>query len=340
MKKPVEDKGIIFYEGSDNGLRIKTFIEDDTIWLTQSQIAELFQSSRSNVAEHIKHIYEEEELRMDATCRNFRQVQIEGGREVPRDLLHYNLDMVISLGYRINSKIATTFRRWATERLKEYIIKGFTLDDERLKQNGGRYFKELLERIRDIRSSERNLWQQVTDIYATSIDYDKNNKLTKEFFATVQNKMHYAVHQQTAAEVIFNRVSAEKPMIGMTNFKGDYITRDDTHVAKNYLMEDELKKMNLLVEQYLGFAELQALEEKPMRMIDWKNELDRQLKYLNREILTDSGEISHEKAVRKANIEYDKYRKKELEEYESDFDRAVKDLTKEVKRIQGGKNEA
>lgn len=340
MKKPMEDKGIIFYEGSDNGLRIKTFIEDDTIWLTQSQIADLFQSSRSNVVEHIKHIYEEEELKKDATCRNFRQVQIEGGREVSRDLPHYNLDMVISLGYRINSKIATTFRRWATERLKEYIIKGFTLDDERLKQNGGRYFKELLERIRDIRSSERNLWQQVTDIYATSIDYDKNNKLTKEFFATVQNKMHYAVHQQTAAEVIFNRVSAEKPMIGMTNSKGDYITRDDTHVAKNYLMEDELKKMNLLVEQYLGFAELQALEEKPMRMIDWKNELDRQLKYLNREILTDSGEISHDKAVRKANIEYDKYRKKELEEYESDFDRAVKDLTKEVKRIQGGKNEA
>lgn len=340
MKKPVEDKGIIFYEGSDNGLRIKTFIEDDTIWLTQSQIAELFHSSRTNVTEHIKHIYEEEELRMDATCRNFRQVQIEGGREVSRGLPHYNLDMVISLGYRINSKIATTFRRWATERLKEYIIKGFTLDDERLKQNGGRYFKELLERIRDIRSSERNLWQQVTDIYATSIDYDKNNKLTKEFFATVQNKMHYAVHQQTAAEVIFNRVSAEKPMIGMTNFKGDYITRDDTHVAKNYLMEDELKKMNLLVEQYLGFAELQALEEKPMKMIDWKNELDRQLKYLNREILTGSGKISHEKAVRKANIEYDKYRKKELEGYESDFDRAVKDLTKEVKRIQGGKNEA
>ena len=270
-----------------------------------------------------------EELDKNSTCSILEQVQLEGNRKVSRKKDYYNLDMIISLGYRINSKIATAFRQWATERLREYIVKGFTLDDERLKQNGGRYFKELLQRIRDIRSSERNLWQQVTDIYATSIDYDKNDKLTKDFFATVQNKMHYAAHQQTAAEVIFNRVNAEKPMIGMTNFKGDYITKEDTYIAKNYLKENELQKLNLLVEQYLGFAELQALEEKPMRMIDWKNELDRQLKYLNREILIDKGKISHEQAIQKANAEYDKYRKKELENYESDFDRGIKDLTKE-----------
>lgn len=329
---------IIFYEGGDKSLRIKTFIEDETIWLTQQQLAELFHSSRTNIVEHIKHIYDEDELDAAATCRKFRQVRIEGNREVDRNLPHYNLDMIISLGYRINSKIATEFRKWATERLKEYIIKGFTLDDERLKQNGGRYFKELLQRIRDIRSSERNLWQQVTDIYATSIDYDKEDRLTKEFFATVQNKMHYAVHQQTAAEVIYNRVDADKPMIGMTNFRGDYITKADTHIAKNYLHEDELQKLNLLVEQFLGYAELQALEQRPMRMLDWKNELDHQLRNLNRSILPDAGKISHQQAIEKADTEYDKYRKRELENYESDFDRAVNDLAKEVKNIQGDRS--
>ena len=268
-----------------------------------------------------------------ATCRKFRQVQTKGGRQVTRELPFYNLDMIISLGYRINSKVATAFRQWATARLKEYIIKGFTLDDERLKQNGGRYFKELLQRIRDIRSSERNLWQQVTDIYATSIDYNKNDKLTKEFFATVQNKMHYAVHHQTAAEVIYNRVDSEKPMIGMTNFKGDYITRADTYIAKNYLEEDELQKPNLLVEQYLGYAELQAIREIPMRMQDWKDELDRELKHLDFALLEGNGKVSHEQAMKKANAEYDKFRKKEFENYKSDFDHAVEDLEKEAKRL-------
>jgi len=328
---------VVIYEADDGSLKINVHLDQETVWLSQQQLAELFHSSRSNVIEHIQHIYSEGELVPAATCRNFRQVQLEGKRKVARELPFYNLDMIISLGYRINSKIATSFRRWATERLKEYIIKGFTLDDERLKQNGGRYFKELLQRIRDIRSSERNLWQQVTDIYATSIDYDKDDEITKEFFATVQNKMHYAVHQQTAAEVIYNRVDAAKPMIGMTNFKGDYITKSDTHIAKNYLEEDELQKLNLLVEQYLGYAELQAMRKIPMKMQDWKNELDRELEHLNFSILADKGKISHSQAIEKADAEYDKYRKKELENYESDFDRAIKDLTEEVKQIRGGK---
>lgn len=264
-------------------------------------------------------------------------VQNEGERQVSRRITYYNLDAIISLGYRINSKVATAFRKWATERLKEYIIKGFTLDDERLKQNGGRYFKELLQRIRDIRSSERNLWQQVCDIYATSIDYNKDAKLTKEFFATVQNKMHYAVHNQTAAEVIYNRVDATKPMVGMTNFKGDYVTKEDTYIAKNYLNEKELQKLNLLVEQFLGYAELQALEQRAMTMRNWKDELDRQLKNFNQNVLDGKGKISHERALSKADAEYDKYRKKELENYESDFDRAIIELTKEAKKLQGGK---
>lgn len=331
---------IILYESDDGKLKIDVKLQDETIWLTQQQLAELFHSSRTNVVEHIKHIYDEEELSTSATCRNFRQVQMEGNREVARELPHYNLDMVISLGYRINSKIATAFRQWATLRLKEYIIKGFTLDDERLKQNGGRYFKELLQRIRDIRSSERNLWQQVTDIYATAVDYDKNSDTTKKFFATVQNKMHYAVHKQTAAEVIYNRVDGDKPMIGMTNFKGDYITKADTHIAKNYLSEDELNILNLLVSRFLDYAELQAVSKKAMTMNDWKERLDMELKSVGREILPDNGKVSHEQAIKKADIEYAKYRQKEFENYESDFDRAVEELTKEVKRIDRGKDEA
>lgn len=294
----------ILYESNDGKLKINVKLEDKTVWLSQRQLAELFQTSRTNIVEHIQNIYGERELDVSATCRDFRQVQIEGTRKVARELPFYNLDMIISLGYRINSKIATAFRQWATTRLKEYIVKGFALDDERLKQNGGRYFKELLQRIRDIRSSERNLWQQITDVYATSIDYNKDAALTKEFFATVQNKMHYAIHNQTAAEIIYNRVDSSKPMIGMTNFKGDYVTKSDTHIAKNYLNENELQKLNLLVEQYLGFAELQAMREIPMKMQDWKD---------------------------------DKYRKKELENYKSDFDRAIEDLTAEVKQIQRGK---
>lgn len=335
-----KNSGIIFYEGEDKSLRIKAFIKGETVWLNQTQLAELFHTTKQLISYHLKNIFDEKELAKDATVKEFLTVQNEGEREVSRNIESYNLDVIISLGYRINSKIATAFRQWATLRLKEYIIKGFTLDDERLKQNGGRYFKELLQRVRDIRSSERNLWQQVTDIYATSIDYDKNSETTKKFFATVQNKMHYAVHQQTAAEVIYNRVNSEKPMIGMTNFKGDYITKADTHIARNYLKEDELNILNLLVSRFLDYAELQAISEKAMTMNDWKERLDMELKSVGRKILLDNGKISHEEAIKKADTEYDKYRQKEFENYESDFDRAVEELAKEAKRIRENKDEA
>ena len=232
QKKQTNNSNIIFYEGDDDNLRIKTFIEDDTVWLTQQQLAELFHTSKQLISHHIKNIFDEQELDNFSVVKYYFTTAADGKKYKTS---FYNLDMIISLGYRINSKVATAFRQWATQRLKEYIVKGFTLDDERLKQNGGRYFKELLQRIRDIRSSERNLWQQITDIYSTSIDYDKNAKLTKEFFATVQNKMHYAIHQQTAAEVIYNRVDATKPMIGMTNFTGDYITKEVKKLNKKGL---------------------------------------------------------------------------------------------------------
>jgi len=302
-------------------------LAEETVWLTQKQLAEIFDTTRENVSQHIESILNDGELTDWATHKKFLLVQTEGNRQVKREIDHYNLDMIISLGYRINSKVATKFRQWATERLKEYIVKGFTLDDERLKNGGGRYFRELLQRIRDIRSSERNLWQQVTDIYATSVDYDPRSTTTTGFFATVQNKMHYAVHRQTAAEVVYNRVDNEKTMLGMTNFKGNYITKEDVRIAKNYLSELELQKLNLLTEGFLGYAELQALEQKPMTMNDWKNFLDQQLKMLNKDILCDKGKISHQQAVEKAEKEFEIYRQREMKQLESDFDRAVKQLT-------------
>jgi hypothetical protein len=314
----------IIYETDDRIAKISVLLEEETVWLTQAQLVELFQSSKANISEHIKHIFEEGELNEISVVRKFRTTASDGKNY---EIAHYNLDMIISLGYRINSKVATKFRQWATERLKEYIVKGFTLDDERLKNGGGRYFRELLQRIRDIRSSERNLWQQVTDIYATSINYDPHCTTTQEFFATVQNKMHYAVHRQTAAEVVYSRVDNEKVMIGMTNFKGNYITKEDVHIAKNYLSEIELQKLNLLTEGFLGYAELQALEQKPMTMNDWKKFLDRQLQMLNKGILTGKGKISHKQAIEKAEREFEIYRQREMRQMESDFDRSVKKLT-------------
>ena len=234
--------------------------------------------------------------------------------------------MVIALGYRVQSEVAIRFRIWATKRLHEYIQKGFTMDDNRLKQGGNRYFKELLQRIRDIRSSERNFYQQVTDIYATSIDYDPRSELTKTFFSTVQNKLHYAVHEQTAAEVIYNRVDNEKPFVGMTNFKGDYVTIDDVKIAKNYLSEIELKRLNLLVSQFLDDAELQALEQRPMRMNDWIEELDNLIILTRRNVLKGKGKITHEEAIKKAEEEFKIYRQREMKELESDFDLLMKSL--------------
>jgi len=315
----------VIYETDNNIAKVSVRLEEETVWLTQKQLAEIFDSTKQNIGQHIKNIIEDGELERNSVVKFFFTTAADGKNYQTE---HYNLDMIISLGYRINSKVATKFRQWATERLKEYIVKGFTLDDERLKNGGGRYFRELLQRIRDIRSSERNLWQQVTDIYATSVDYDPRSEKTMTFFATVQNKMHYAVHQQTAAEVVYHRVDNEKAMLGMTNFKGNYITKEDVRIAKNYLSELELQKLNLLTEGFLGYAELQALEQKPMTMNDWQNFLNQQLKMLNKDILNDKGKISHKQAIEKAEQEFELYRQREMRQLESDFDRAMKQLMK------------
>ena len=325
-RKP--DSQIIIYQTESGKTKIEVRLRDETVWLTQKLMAELFQIGVNTINYHIKEILKEGELSSDPTIRKFRIVQKEGQREVERLVDFYNLDMIISVGYRVKSHIATRFRQWATQRLREYIIKGFTLDDDRLKQEGARsrYFEELLQRIRDIRSSERNFYQKVTDIYATSIDYQKDDQLTKEFFSTVQNKMHYAVHGKTAAELINERVNANKPFMGLTNFEGKYITTRDIGIAKNYLSEDELKQLNLIVSMYLDFAELQATNRKPMRMADWIQKLDDFLKISEKELLDNAGKVSHQKALDKAKAEYEKYRKEEDKKYISDFDREMKKL--------------
>ena len=272
---------IIIYEDKDGITRINVKFMNEDIWLTQNQIAEIYKTTQQNISQHINSIYKDNELLPDSTNKKFLLVQQEGNRNVRRNIDHYNLDMIIALGYRVQSDVAVRFRIWATKQLHEYIQKGFVMDDERLKQGGNRYFRELLQRIRDIRSSERNFYQQVTDIYATSIDYNPRSDITKMFFATVQNKLHYAVHEHTAAELIYDRVDNKKPYVGMTNFKGDYVTIDDVKIAKNYLSEIELQRLNLLVSQFLDFAELQALEQRTMKMNDWVEELDNQI-LLNR----------------------------------------------------------
>ena len=322
----MEQNKIILYQDDNEITRVVVRFADEDLWLTQNQLAEIYQSSKSNVSEHVKHIFEDGELVMDATVRNFRIVQTEGSRSVERDIAHYNLDMIIALGYRVQSQVAVRFRRWATQRLHEYIQKGFAMDDERLKQGGNRYFRELLQRIRDIRSSERNFYQQVTDIYATAVDYDPRSDMTKTFFATVQNKLHYAVHENTAAEAIYNRVDNEKPFVGMTNFKGNYVTKDDVKIAKNYLSELELQRLNLLVSGFLDFAEFQALEMNPMTMKDWIEALDGQVTAHKRKVLIGKGTVSHAQAIKKAEQEFEIYRQREMEMLESDFDREIKKL--------------
>lgn len=256
----MNENNVIIYQDENNVTRVSVRFSDEDIWLTQGQIAELYNTTQQNISQHIESIYKDEELERNSTNKKFLLVRTEGSRQVKRNMDHYNLDMIIALGYRVQSQIATRFRRWATERLHEYIQKGFAMDDERLKQGGSRYFRELLQRIRDIRSSERNFYQQVTDIYATAVDYDPRSDMTKIFFDTVQNKLHYAVHEHIAAEVIYERVDNQKPLVGMTNFKGNYVTKDDVKIAKNYLSEIELQRLNLLVSQFLDYAEFQALE--------------------------------------------------------------------------------
>ena len=323
-----DENSVILYQDENGITRVTVRFANDDLWLTQNQIAEIYDTTQQNVSQHIDGIFKDGELDAAATHKKFLLVQTEGKRQVKREVGHYNLDVIIAIGYRVQSQVATRFRRWATERLHEYIQKGFTMDDERLKQGGNRYFRELLQRIRDIRSSERNFYQQVTDIYATATDYDPRADITKTFFAAVQNKMHFAVHEHTAAEMIYERVSNEKPLVGMTNFKGGYITKDDVKIAKNYLTEIELQRLNLLVSQFLDFAEFQALEQKPMAMQDWIEALDKQIAMLNRSMLTGPGSISHAQAVARAEEEFEIYRAREMKQMESDFDRAIKALPK------------
>ena len=320
------ENNIIIYQDEDGVTKVSVKFSDEDIWLTQNQIAEIYKTTQENISMHIKNIYKDGELENNSTNKKFLLVQNEGNRQVKRNIDHYNLDMIIALGYRVQSQVATRFRVWATQRLHEYMQKGFTMDDERLKQGGNRYFRELLQRIRDIRSSERNFYQQVTDIYATSIDYDPRSDLTKKFFATVQNKLHFAVHEHTAAELIYERVDNEKPFVGMTNFKGDYVTIDDVKIAKNYLSEIELQRLNLLVSQFLDFAELQALEQRAMTMNDWINELDNQIIQNKRKLLEGKGKISHQEAMEKAEKEFEIYRDREMKQLESDFDKMIKML--------------
>ena len=324
---------ILIYQTDDGQTNIEVKIEDDTVWLTQQQMSELFQTSRTNVVEHIKHIYEEGELDEISTCRNFRQVRKEGNREVTRQIPHYNLDMIISLGYRIKSVIATRFRQWATKRLKEYMIKGFTIDDERLKGNGGgNYWKELLDRIRDIRSSEKVLYRQVLDLYATSVDYNPHSEESVRFFKIVQNKLHYAVYGHTAAEVIYQRADAEKPFMGLTSFSGELPALKDIGIAKNYLEENELKVLNNLVSGYFDLAEINAIEHKPMYMDDYVKQLDSVLSSGNRKLLTGSGSVSHKQAMEKAKSEYRKYQEITLTPVEKAYLESIKEVSKEVKR--------
>lgn len=328
---------IVIYQTDNGATKIDVRFVDETVWLTQQQMAELFKSSRSNIVEHIQHIYEEGELDENSTCRKFRQVQTEGSREVTREIPHYNLDMIISLGYRVKSIIATHFRRWATEHLKEYIVKGFTMDDERLKKlGGGNYWQELLNRIRDIRSSEKVMYRQVLDLYATSIDYDPKSSETAAFFKMVQNKLHYAAHGHTAAEVIYERADAAKPFMGLTAFAGDFPTAKDIGIAKNYLSEDELKILNNLVSGYFDFAEIQAMRHNPMHMNDYVQHLDNVLRTTGEKLLEDSGAISHKTALEKAQEEYRKFQVQTLSPIEEDYLQAIKEMEKTARKKSKG----
>ncbi|MBK7057605.1 MAG: virulence RhuM family protein [Leptospiraceae bacterium] len=317
---------------SESGLtKIDVRLEDDTVWLSQKMMAELYQKDVRTVNEHIQNILEEEELSVERTIRNFRIVQQEGKRQVERDVAFYNLDMILSVGYRIKSKIATRFRQWATEKLKEYIIKGFVLDDERLKNPDQPfdYFEELIRRIQDIRTSEKRFYQKITDIYATSVDYDPTQEMSILFFKTVQNKMHWAITGKTAAEIIHERADSSQPNMGLTNWRGEKVRKQDVGIAKNYLNENELLALNNLVEQYLVFAEGQAMRRIPMYMQDWITKLNGFLSLNDREILDHAGKISHELAVEHSEKEYNLFHQKRMQESnkkESDFDKAIQNI--------------
>ena len=327
---------IVIYQTEDGNTRIEVKMEHETVWLTQAQLVELYQTSKSNVSEHIKHIFEEGELDENSVVRKFRTTANDGKNY---NVTYYSLDMIISLGYRIKSIVATHFRRWATERLKEYIIKGFTMDDERLKQlGGGSYWKELLDRIRDIRSSEKVLYRQVLDLYATSVDYDPKSDISIQFFKIVQNKLHFAAHGHTAAEVIYKRADADKPFMGLTTFSGELPTGKDITVAKNYLTADELKILNNLVSGYFDFAEIQAMRRNAMYMSDYVTQLDNILSSTGEKLLTDAEQISHQQAMDKAKVEYRKYQVKTISPVEQAYLDTIKALQKKAKK-KGGDDE-
>ncbi|HJC33624.1 virulence RhuM family protein [Mediterraneibacter glycyrrhizinilyticus] len=329
ISKNVESE-IIIYQTEDGHTKIDVKFEDETVWLTQAQLCELYQTSKSNISEHIKHIFEEGELEENSVVRKFRTTAADGKKY---NTIHYNLDMIISLGYRVKSKIATNFRRWATERLKEYMIKGFTMDDERLKNlGGGNYWKELLDRIRDIRSSEKVMYRQVLDLYATSVDYDPKSSESIAFFKMVQNKLHYAAHGHTAAEVIYERADASQPFMGLKSFSGDFPALKDIGIAKNYLNDEELKILNNIVSGYFDFAEIQAMRHHPMYMSDYVEHLDNVLKTTGEKVLQDAGTISHAQAIEKATEEYRKYQAQNLSPVEEEYLESIKNIQSIVKK--------
>lgn len=324
----------LLYQTEDGQTRIEVRLEDETVWLSLTQMAELFQRDKSVISRHIRNIYEEGELLAESTLAKYATVQSEGSRQITRDIDYYNLDVIISVGYRVKSHRGTQFRVWATQRLREYIIKGFTMDDERLKQaGGGNYFDELLARIRDIRSSEKVFWRKVLDIYATSIDYDPNTDLSREFFATIQNKMHWAAHGRTAAEVITDRADSELPYMGMTSWTGTRPKKSDAGIAKNYLKKEEIEILNRIVTAYLEFAEIQALDKKPMYMRDWIAKLDDFLKLSGRKLLTHAGKVSNDEAMQKALWEYEKYRLKHIND-PAPVEKHFLEAVKKVKQIE------
>ena len=328
------ESSLLIYQNQEGNIKIDVQLDNDTVWLTQEQMAQLFGKGRSTITEHISNIYKEEEIEQISTRRNFRQVRIEGNREVEREIEYFNLDVIISVGYRVKSKQGTQFRIWATQRLKEHIIKGFTLNDDRFKTgNSMNYFNELQERIREIRISEKFFYQKIKDIYTTSIDYDPKDEKTVEFFKIVQNKLLWAISEQTAAELVYRRVDAELPLLGMQSYDKKTrtnIQKNEVSIAKNYLDENEMKLLGLLVEQYLAFAETMAQQNKPMYMKDWIERLDALLQLNGREILTHAGKISHQMAVEKSSLEYVKFQEKTKQ---LEFEQSLKEIEEDIKKL-------
>ncbi|MBU8598375.1 hydroxyacid dehydrogenase [Shouchella clausii] len=323
------ESNFLMYQTENGDTKIQVRLEGETVWMTQKAMAELFQKGVPTINEHIKNIYAEGELTEEATIRKNRIVQVEGSREVEREVAFYNLEMIIAVGYRVRSHRGTQFRQWATERLNEYMVKGFTMDDERLKEMrniGADYFDELLERIRDIRASERRFYQKITDIYATSIDYDPSTPIAREFFATVQNKLHFAIHGHTASELIMKRADASKPNMGLTSWKGDKVRKQDVTVAKNYLSQEELSDLNRIVTMYLDYAETQAKKKKPMYMKDWAEKLDAFLEFNEHDILTNAGKIKAKVAEQFANEQYKEFHQQRLAEpKKDDFEKFIEE---------------